>query len=51
MFVVPCYATAGAVYYETKSLKCTVVSVVYYTVLSSMWGIAAYHIGLLVFTS
>lgn len=51
LFSIPCYATVGAVYYETKSLKWTIGSVVYYTTLSLVWGIAAYHIGLLFFTS
>ncbi|MCG8342394.1 MAG: hypothetical protein MI684_06105, partial [Chlorobiales bacterium] len=51
LFSIPCYATVGAVYYETKSLKWTAGSVVYYTALSLVWGIAAYHVGLLFFPS
>ena len=51
LFSIPCYATIGAVYYETKSLKWTIGSAIYYTTLSLVWGIAAYHIGLLFFTS
>ncbi len=51
LFSIPCYATVGAIYYETKSLKWAAGSVVYYTALSLMWGIAAYHVGLLFFTS
>ena len=50
LFSIPCYATVGAVYYETKSLKWTIGSAIYYTTLSLVWGIAAYHAGLLLFT-
>jgi len=50
LFSVPCYATVGAIYYETKSLKWTLGSVIYYTTLSLVWGIAAYQAGLLIFT-
>lgn len=51
LFSIPCYATVGAIYYETKSLKWTIGSAIYYTTLSLVWGIAAYHVGLLFFTS
>lgn len=51
LFSIPCFATVGAVYYETQSLKWTIGSVFYYTTLSLAWGIAAYHVGLLLFSS
>lgn len=49
LFSVPCYATIGAIYFETKSLKWTLGSTIYYTFSSLVWGIAAYNIGLLIF--
>ena len=48
LFSVPCFATVGVIYFETKSLKWTLGSVVYYTLLSVVWGIIAYNIGLLI---
>lgn len=49
LFSIPCYATIGAVYYETKSLKWTAFSSVYHTFLSFLWAFGAYRIGLIVF--
>lgn len=49
LFSIPCFSTVGAIFYETKSLKWTIGSVVYYTSLSFIWGIIAYRIGLLLF--
>lgn len=49
LFSMPCFATLGAIYYETKSLKWTIGSLLYYTVLSFAWAIIAYRIGLLMF--
>ncbi len=51
LFSIPCFATVGSVYFETQSLKWTIGSVLYYTSLSLIWGIAAYQVGLLLFVS
>ncbi|MCP4114762.1 MAG: ferrous iron transport protein B [Desulfobacteraceae bacterium] len=49
LFSVPCFATVGVIYSETKSLKWTLGSVTYYTSLSFLWGIIAYNTGLFLF--
>jgi ferrous iron transport protein B len=48
-FSIPCLATIGALYSETRSLKWTAGASVYYTVASLVAGILAYHAGLLIF--
>ena len=47
-FSIPCLATIGALYSETKSLKWTAGASVYYTLSSLVAGILAYHAGLLI---
>jgi ferrous iron transport protein B len=47
-FSIPCMATIGALYSETKSLKWTAGASVYYTLSSLIAGILAYHAGLLI---
>jgi len=49
LFSVPCFATLGAIYYETKSLKWTFGSLFYYTALSFVWAFFAYRTGLMLF--
>lgn len=49
LFSIPCFSTIGVIFSETKSLKWTVGSTAYYTLLSFLWGVAAYHTGLLFF--
>jgi len=49
LFSIPCYSTVGVIYFETKSMKWTLGSVVYYSSLSFLWGVFAYHVGLLLF--
>lgn len=49
LFSVPCFATVGIIYSETKSLKWTLGSVVYYTSFSLIWGMIAYQLGLRLF--
>jgi ferrous iron transport protein B len=48
-FSIPCMATIGVLYSETRSLKWTAGASVYYTVTSLVAGILAYHAGLLIF--
>ena len=48
-FSIPCLATIGALYSETRSLKWTAGASVYYTLSSLVAGILAYHAGLLIF--
>ena len=48
-FSIPCLATIGALYSETRSLKWTASASVYYTLMSLIAGILAYHAGLLIF--
>jgi ferrous iron transport protein B len=47
-FSIPCFATIGALYSETRSLKWTAGASVYYTLSSLVAGILAYHAGLLI---
>jgi ferrous iron transport protein B len=47
-FSIPCMATIGALYSETRSLKWTAGASVYYTLSSLIAGILAYHAGLLI---
>ena len=49
LFSIPCYSTVGVIYFETKSLKWTAGTVAYYTLLSFVWGVLAYRVGLLLF--
>jgi ferrous iron transport protein B len=49
MFSVPCFATVGAIYSETRSLLWSLGSLGYYTLLSFGWGILAYQVGLMLF--
>ncbi len=49
LFSMPCFATLGAIYYETKSLKWTIGSLAYYTLLSFSWAFIIYHISLSIF--
>jgi len=47
-FSIPCLATMGVLYPETRSLKWTAGASVYYTLASLVAGILAYHAGLLI---
>ena len=47
-FSIPCMATIGVLYSETRSLKWTAGASVYYTLSSLVMGILAYHAGLLI---
>jgi ferrous iron transport protein B len=47
-FSIPCLATIGALYSETRSLKWTAGASAYYTLSSLVAGILAYHAGLLI---
>jgi ferrous iron transport protein B len=49
LFSMPCFATLGAIYYETKSLKWTIGSLLYYTTLSFVWAFIVYRVGLMIF--
>jgi ferrous iron transport protein B len=49
LFSMPCFATLGAIYYETKSLRWTIGSLLYYTILSFVWAFLAYRVGLMIF--
>lgn len=49
LFSMPCFATLGTIYYETKSLKWTIGSLLYYTTLSFLWAFIAYRVGLMIF--
>jgi ferrous iron transport protein B len=49
LFSMPCFATLGAIYYETKSLKWTIGSLLYYTMLSFLWALLAYRVGQVLF--
>ncbi|VVS94560.1 ferrous iron transport protein B [Desulfoluna spongiiphila] len=49
LFSIPCYSTVGVIYFETKSMKWTVGTVAYYSLLSFVWGVLAYRVGLLLF--
>ena len=48
-FSIPCIAAVGVVYSETRSLKWTLGTASYYTLMSLIAGIIAYNMGLLVF--
>ena len=48
-FSIPCIGTVGTIYSETKSLKWTLGSSLYYTVSSLVIGGLAYRVGLLIF--
>ena len=48
-FSIPCMATIGVLYSETKSLKWAAGASAYYTLSSLVAGILAYHAGLLIF--
>ena len=48
-FSIPCSATIGVMYSETRSLKWTLGAAAYYTCTSLVAGILAYHAGLLIF--
>lgn len=48
-FSIPCLATVGIMYGETKSLKWTVGGAAYYVIASLVFGIIAYNVGLLIF--
>jgi len=48
-FSIPCLATIGVLYSETRSLKWTAGASIYYTLSSLIAGILAYHAGLLFF--
>ena len=49
LFSVPCYATIAVIYNETRSLKWTLGSALFYTASSVLWAIAAYQVGLIIF--
>ncbi len=48
-FSIPCIGTVATIYSETKSLKWTAGSSLYYTLSSFIAGLLAYHIGLIIF--
>ncbi|MEA2085077.1 MAG: hypothetical protein U9O82_12745 [Thermodesulfobacteriota bacterium] len=48
-FSLPCFATLGMIYAETRSLKWTCGTLLYYFIMSITMGVLAYQAGLLIF--
>ena len=47
-FSIPCLGTVATIYSETKSLRWTIGCALYYTLSSFVFGVIAYHAGLLI---